>query len=199
MTLWAIVPVQRFANGKSRLAPVLPDNARVLLAMSMFEHVFAVLQRSPEVTQILIVTDCPDIEIGAGKLGARTLRDPGHARQPLGILLDRALAHAASHGATDALIVMADLPHLQLADIGKMTQALKNYAVALGPDRELEGTNVMALRLPATGPTCFGRIGSFLLHVEQARAHNADLAVIMSPSVAFDVDRPEDYAELNQP
>src|SRR5690606_9522197 len=57
---WALVPVKAFERGKSRLSPVLSDEARAAFARALFDHVLDVLTRARTVEGVLVATDSLD-------------------------------------------------------------------------------------------------------------------------------------------
>ena len=56
-----IIPVKNLAVAKSRLAPVLPEDARAGFVLAMLRDVLTALSDVPQDLQILIVTSDPDV------------------------------------------------------------------------------------------------------------------------------------------
>ena len=59
MSRWALIPVKGFERGKSRLAEVLEPEQREAFSRELFEHVVRVLQASPSVDGVAVVSDSP--------------------------------------------------------------------------------------------------------------------------------------------
>jgi 2-phospho-L-lactate guanylyltransferase len=67
--------------------------------------------------------------------------------------------------------------------------------VVLAPDRAGAGTNALLVRPPQALPFAFGP-QSCARHVDLARERDLEVMFYRAPGTAFDVDRPEDLAEL---
>lgn len=193
-TVWAVLPVKRFEVAKSRLASVLSGAERARLARSMFEHVMGVLGRSPLLSGVVVVTDSTDV---AGAVGGRAavLRDPPGART-LADRVDFALRDVAERGAAAALVLVSDLPKVTDDDITRLLDELGRCDVVLARDAGGAHTNALGVRLGFDFRTSFGSDESFRLHREAAARAGLSVRLVESPTLAFDVDVPEDYARL---
>lgn len=192
--VWAVLPAKGFARAKSRLGEVLTDPVRAAFARGLFEHVLSTLQAAPAVHAVLVLTDDEEVERVAHERGAQVLRDaPGLS---LSQIVDAGLARVAALGAEAALVCMADLPHLSVADVTQATQGLADHAVLLAPDTGEAGTNLLALRPPTLFASCFGRADSFQQHLARAQAHQQRVFVLRAPGLCFDVDGPHDLEGL---
>jgi 2-phospho-L-lactate guanylyltransferase len=195
MSRWALVPAKAFARGKSRLAPALSDEARAAFARGLFDHVLATLTASGAVDGILVATDSDVVAEAAHAHGASVRRDDG-AAGPLSAVVDAGLAELTARGATHALVLMADLPHLTADDVRALLAALEGADVVVVRADDGLHTNALALAPPGCLPTRFGRDDSFTAHVADARAAGLRVAVVANERVAFDVDGPDDHARL---
>ncbi|HEY3818011.1 MAG TPA: 2-phospho-L-lactate guanylyltransferase [Polyangiaceae bacterium] len=190
---WAIVPAKSLLQGKSRLRPVLDDGERALFAQRLLEHVLDVLA-SCGLDGVLVATGGDDVAALASARGAHVLRDAGAGS--LADVVDRALAEVASRGAATAVVLMADLPRIEPADVAALLAALDDHDVALVRDHLGRHTNALALTPPTAIRTCFGREDSFAAHAAAVRAAGLRAAVVESDRIAFDVDVPADHREL---
>ncbi len=198
--IWAVVPVNDFAQAKSRLAAALDADGRAKLARALCQHVLRVLCASPAVDGVLVLTPSNEVARLARARGAQVAMDPeGAERTPLGALVDGALARLAKSGVDSAIVLMSDLPRLQPADVSALASWLDHADVVVAPDRHEQGTNALALRLAGRTPTCFGNSDSFPRHVAAAAAAGKVLEVCRSTSLGLDVDLPDDLAELRGP
>jgi 2-phospho-L-lactate guanylyltransferase len=192
--LWAVLPVKSFARGKSRLGGVLADPLRSAFARGLFEHVLSALKATPEIAGVVVLTDDDEVASLARARGCETLSDAPCAT--LSQIVDAGLARAQRLGATAALVCMADLPHVLPADFQRVAAALETCQVVLAPDAAEAGTNLLALAPPTLFPSCFGRADSFAQHVASARRASLEPRVLRVHGLCFDVDGPQDLAEL---
>jgi 2-phospho-L-lactate/phosphoenolpyruvate guanylyltransferase len=195
LSVWALVPAKSFARGKSRLGPVLEDDARAAFARSLFDHVLATLTASGAVDGVLVATNSSDVAAAAHAHGAEVLDDaPGAVG--LAAVVDDGLAALAARGARTALVLMADLPRLTADDVRTLAAAAAAHDVVIVRADDGCHTNALALSPPACLRTAFGRADSFDAHGAAARAAGLRLAVVDNARIAFDVDGPEDHARL---
>ncbi len=198
--LWALVPVKRFDQGKSRLGEVLEAAARVDLARGMFDRVVGVLGalvRAGELAGALVVTDGEEVAQRAAVHGAEATLSAGVGPgRSLGVIVDEGLARLAERGAEAAIVIMGDLPALDASEVCAIASLLDDSDVVIAPDAAKTGTNALAMRLPAPMPTRFRGGESLADHLEEARGRGLRVALCERPGFQFDVDRPEDYARF---
>ncbi len=194
---WALVPVKSFTRGKSRLAPALSDDARAAFARRLFDHVLDTLAAVPGLAGVLVATDDEAVAAAARAHGAAARLDaPGAAPPRLADVIDAGLADLAARGAGAALVLMADLPRLGVADVEALVAALATHDVVAVRADDGCHTNALGLRPPDRLRTAFGRPDSFAAHVAAAAAAGLSLAILDNPRIAFDVDAPADHARL---
>ncbi len=191
MKLWAIVPVKAFDSAKSRLGPALSSKARADFARSLFDHVAGQLANHERIAQVLIASNAPSVRAHAQERGFASIADP-HESASLAEVIDSALAHAASSGASHGLVLMGDLPRLSQRSLSLLIDPLTDSGAVIAPDQHGVATNALGLRLPATTNTAFGSGKSLELHI--ARFRGAKL--VRDPELEFDVDEPGDFAAL---
>jgi len=190
MSIWAIVPVKPLRRGKSRLASVLSEDDRAALNERMLVHTIDTLKSVAELGEVLVVSRDSAALALAREHGARTLQEDGAPH--LNVALQRATAVAQTYTATSVLVVPADLPQLDPADVAAMLQAGGEApAVVIAPDHHHEGTNALYLNPAGLIEYAFGE-GSFSVHSASAAAAGAYLHVVELASLARDVDMPED-------
>jgi 2-phospho-L-lactate guanylyltransferase len=194
MMLWAIVPVKPLQRAKSRLAGVLNRDQRAELSRRMLMKTLDVLADIPEVEQSLVISRDSKALALARKHRARTLTERGAAE--LNRALVRATVVARQYGVSAVLVLPADLPLLAREDVQTLiAHALHPPVVAIAPDRHQQGTNALLIAPPGLIEYEFGP-GSFARHVEQARAAGARVEICPFPSLALDLDAPDDLALL---
>lgn len=190
MTLWAIVPVKPLRRGKSRLAGVLSSEERAALNQSLLIHTLDTLKATPEIEQVLVVSRDLEALALARTHGARTVQENGAPH--LNIALTRATVVARVFASQGVLVVPADLPLISPQEIRAMIEmAGEPPVVVIAPDRHRSGTNALLISPVGLIPYQFGP-GSFDRHSESAWLAGARLEVCELPSLALDVDLPED-------
>jgi len=190
---WAIVPAKSLLRGKSRLRPILGDDERARFARDLLEHVLGVLDAC-DLDGILVATDGDDVEELAVRHGACVRRDGGQGT--LATVVNDALVDSCRRGALAAIVLMADLPRIEPNDVKDLLAALVDHEVVIVRDHLGSHTNALALAPPTALATCFGRQDSFAAHCASARAADLRLRILENERIAFDVDVPDDHAQL---
>ncbi|MCK5429334.1 MAG: 2-phospho-L-lactate guanylyltransferase [Anaerolineales bacterium] len=190
MTLWAIVPVKPLRRGKSRLAHVLSQEERADLNRNLLVHTIDTLTAIPEIEQVLVVSRDQAALALAREHGARTVQENGAPQ--LNIALARATVVAKNYVARGVLIVPADLPLISPEDVRAMLERVQSPpVVVVAPDRHRQGTNALLVCPVGLIEYEFGP-DSFQRHCDLAQQAGARLEICELPSLALDVDLPED-------
>lgn len=196
MTLWAIVPVKPLRVGKSRLSGVLSQDERADLNRRMLDHTLSTLTAIPEIEQVLVVSRDQAALALAREHGARTVQE--HGSPQLNIALARATVVVKNYTARGVLIVPADLPLLTRQDVYTMLEhATQPPVVVVAPDRHRQGTNALLVYPVGLIDYVFGP-NSFQHHCELALKAKARLEIVDLPSLALDMDLPEDLDQVSQ-
>ena len=196
MTLWAIVPVKPLRLGKSRLAETLSEDERTDLNSRLLAHTLTTLAAIPEIEQVLVISRDPAALALARNHGARTLQENGSPQ--LNVALARATVVVKNYQTHGVLIVPADLPLLTPQDVHLMLErAVDPPVVVLAPDRHKQGTNCLLICPVGLIEYEFGP-GSFQKHMAQAQAAGARLEIVDLPSLALDMDLPEDLDQVSR-
>ena len=190
MTLWAIVPVKPLRWGKSRLAGVLSPEERTDLNSQLLIHTLNTLKSLKEIEHVLVISRDPAALAIARKRGARTLQENGTPE--LNSALARATIVARNHSTRGVLIVPADLPLLTPEDVRSMLdRAAEPPVVVVAPDRHRQGTNALLVCPAGLIDYDFGP-DSYPRHCQRAHMAGARLEICELPSLALDMDLPED-------
>jgi len=196
MTIWAIIPVKPLRLGKSRLAGSISDIERVNLNKRLLKQTINTLTEIQEIEQILIISRDSDVISIARDLGTKTILENGSPQ--LNSALTRATIFAQLHSIQGILIIPADLPLINREDIESiMDRADDPPVVVIAPDRRNEGTNALFISPAGIIDYDFGP-NSFKKHCDLAIQSGARLEIINLPSLAFDLDIPEDLIYLNE-
>jgi 2-phospho-L-lactate/phosphoenolpyruvate guanylyltransferase len=191
----AILPIKSFGAAKQRLAGLLGSGARQALVQAMFQDVLAALRHAEELDAIAVVTSNPMAERAAHGEGVLLLgdsREDGH-NEAAGI----GIAYAAAHDFDRVLLVPGDAPLLDPGEIDAMLRraAAEDVGVVVVPDRHGAGTNALLIAPPTAVAPSFGP-GSRERHEQLAAAVGVSCHVDPLPSLAVDIDTPEDLDEL---
>ena len=196
MSLWAIVPVKPLRRGKSRLAGILSQDERANLNQTLLAHTLDTLKATPEIEQVLVVSRDTEALALAREHGARTVQENGAPH--LNVALARATIVAHNYATRAVLIVPADLPLLTPQDIRSMLElANQPPVVVVAPDTRRQGTNALLVSPVGLIDYDFGP-GSFQRHCQRALQAGARLEVCELPSLALDMDLPEDLEQVSK-
>jgi 2-phospho-L-lactate guanylyltransferase len=190
MTLWAIVPVKPLRRGKSRLSEVLSEEERLGLNSQLLIHTIDTLREIPEIEQVLVVSRDQAALSLARAHGARTVQENGAPE--LNVALTRATIVAKQYATRGVLIIPSDLPMISREDISTMLDMVKDPpVVVVAPDRKMEGTNALLVCPVGLIEYDYGP-NSFERHCLSAKEAGARLEICELPSLALDMDVPED-------
>lgn len=196
MTLWAIVPVKPLRRGKSRLAEVLTPEERADLNRRLLAHTLDTLTSIPEIEHVLVISRDQSALALAREHGARTVQE--HGSPQLNLALARATVVAKNYATRGVLIMPADLPLFTAEDVRTVLERAKDPpVVVVAPDRHGEGTNALLVCPAGLIEYEFGP-GSFQRHCEKARQAGARLEICELPSLALDMDLPEDLEMVSE-
>ncbi len=186
-----IVPHRGLEAAKTRLAPSLDPEERIMLASQLLQRVLAVAHEvSHDV--VVISPSRPLAEIVEAS-GARLEVQRGMG---LNEGLDQARSQALLDGTETLVVLHGDLPNLRAADVETLMGALPSNGgpgVAIGPDRAGTGTNALALRPPGVIGFRFG-VGSFAAHAAEVERAGVSCVAVDRAGLAFDLDTPADLA-----
>jgi 2-phospho-L-lactate guanylyltransferase len=190
----ALVPVAGLAAAKSRLLGRLSRGELDALVLAMLADVLEALQRTPEVERVAVATPDARVAEAAEAAGAQALLrdDPG-----LNPALDAGLARLVSEGATTLLVLLGDVAGARAEDLSSLyaeLQALGGRGVVLAPSRD-GGTSALLRAPPDAIGHRFGR-DSARTHEAEARRCGVAFRSVALPSLAVDLDRPEDLEIL---
>jgi 2-phospho-L-lactate guanylyltransferase len=177
-------------RGKSRLAGILTEEERTQLNQDLLEKTLKTLSELKELDQVLVVSRDTHALTIARNYGARTVQEDGQPH--LNTALARATVVAQLHATRGILVLPADLPLLTPEDVLVLIdRAIQAPVVVIAPDRHRKGTNALLMVPPGLIEYDFGD-GSFERHCERARQAGARLEIVELPSLALDLDLPED-------
>ena len=184
-----IVPHRGLDAAKTRLAPTLTPEERVMLASQLLQRVLKVAREV-----------CPDVVVISPSRALAEIVEPSGARLAVqrGMGLNEGLEQARFEALVDdvgTLVVLhGDLPNLRPADVEALLAALPDGdepAVSIAPDRAGTGTNGLVLRPPGVIRFRFG-VGSFAEHLVEVERAGVPLVAVSRAGLSFDLDTPDD-------
>ena len=220
MSLWTIIPVKPFNEGKSRLAACISPQQRHALNRELLTRTLAAINMAQIDAQIVVVSRDSNALTVAERAGSHGLaeesqpcaspvaasRGPATDDPPpsscsrvetepesqLNAALTQAARYAVERGATKVLILPTDMPNLTAEDVRAMASPRGcGPQIIIAPSRD-GGTNALMLQPGQAIPFAFGR-DSFRRHQRLAVEAGIPVRVVESASLLFDVDLPEDY------
>jgi len=175
---------------------MLSEDERTDLNRRLLVHTLTILGSIPEIEHILVISRDPAALSLARNHGARTVQENGTPQ--LNVALARATIVVKNYHTHGVLIVPADLPLLTPEDVRLMLDhATAPPVVVVAPDRHKEGTNCLLICPVGLIEYEFGP-GSFQKHCAQAIRAGARLEIVDLPSLALDMDLPEDLDQVSR-
>jgi 2-phospho-L-lactate guanylyltransferase len=181
------VPVKSLERAKSRLSDLLRPIERAALTLAMLEDVLDACLAVPGWKTWVVSPDEAVLEVSA-----RRRARPIPEEEP-GLLAAVRQVEEEAAGADALAVVLGDLPLLTVEALERALHTLG--PVVLAPSESDAGTNVLLRRPARTIPARFGT-NSFRRHQEAAGFRGVPLAVVRSPQLGFDLDRPADVPRL---
>jgi 2-phospho-L-lactate guanylyltransferase len=196
MKTFAIVPVKRFENAKTRLSSMLDTEDRIRLSSLMLEDTLQILSVAPSLTQVIIVSADKRADEIATKHGAKFL--PEEKEKGVNSAVALADGYCIEKESVDATIVIPhDLPLLDSIVISKACELAEKEStcIVICPSVRYDGTN-MLLRKPPSVIGTFYETDSYNMHVRTAIKLGIPVKPLLSKSLMYDIDTPEDALQL---
>ena len=186
--IYAIIPVSKFKNAKTRLSPFLSEEEREKLLKVMLHDVTDTLKRY--VDKIFIISRDEDVLSYAESLNLNTILENENSN------LNKALTQAMKFckGKTrKVIIVPSDIPLIGKTNVQMLIDAGKSLDFIIVPSKG-GGTNMMIMK-PMGIRTKFEGF-SYKEHVKAAERKKLNPQVHDSFFMALDVNTAEDLGEI---
>jgi 2-phospho-L-lactate guanylyltransferase len=186
----ALIPVKALERGKSRLRERLDLDDRIRLTRDSLRRVVHVLQSTPRIGEIVIITRDEQVAEWARWWRVSCLREQHRG-------LNAALREAREqHADVQAILVLpSDLVAVSTADVEVILDLAEREpetaCVVIAPDRRSHGTNALLLKPPDAIEFDFGA-NSAERHAALATAKGIQPLWYRSDSISLDLDVPED-------
>ena len=186
--IYAIIPVTKFKNAKTRLSPFLSEDEREKLLKVMLQDVTDSLRK--HVDKIFIISRDEDVLRYAESLNVNTILENENSN------LNKALTQAmklCKGKARKVIIVPSDIPLIGKTNIQMLIDASKNLDFIIVPAKG-GGTNMIIMK-PMAIHTRFEGF-SYKEHVNAAEKKKLNPQVHDSFFMALDVNTTEDLGEI---
>ncbi len=195
MKTFAIVPIKRFENAKTRLSSILDKDDRIRLSLLMLEDTLKILSAVHLLTQVITVSADKRVEEIAVKYGANFLLEEKERGVNSAVAL--ADSYCMKEAADATMVIPYDLPLLDSTDISKACELAENESrcIVICPSLRYDGTN-MLLRKPPSIISTFYDADSYNMHVKAAVRLGIPVKRLFSKSLMHDIDTPEDALEI---
>jgi 2-phospho-L-lactate guanylyltransferase len=190
--IFAILPVKSPQNAKQRLTGFLAVEQRESLARILFRQTLAALCQAEGIDRVVVATS--DIEVAEHARGAGALVFEENEQVSHSASADAACLRAMEMGASTVLLVPIDVPTVTPADFSQLAASARPGLIVV-PSSDGTGTNALVRTPPNCIESRFGP-GSFRAHLDQALSKGVYADVLRLPGLMFDIDTPEDVAEL---
>ncbi len=194
MKIAAIIPVKTFSKAKTRLevSPQQVEN----LCKTMLEEILHTLSISPQIEKTIMVTkEEKAIEIGK-KFNTTTIID----EKEEGVNSAVALAdkYLLENNFDASIVLPQDIPFIKTQDIDFMLnyKMHPNFAIIV-PSRRFDGTNAL-VRMPIDLMETHYDEDSYKIHMNAAKKHTLNVAMVFVRRIMWDVDNTEDLKFLLQ-
>ena len=192
MKIAAIIPVKTFSNAKTRLE--ISQQQKEDLCKIMLEEILRTISISPQIEKTIIVTkEEKAIEIGK-KFNTITIIDEKEESVNSAIAL--ADKYLLENNFDASIVFPQDIPYIKTQDIDFMLnyKTPPNFAIVV-PSRRFDGTNAL-VRMPIDLMETHYDEDSYKIHMNTAKEHTLNVALIFVKRIMLDVDNSEDLQFL---
>jgi 2-phospho-L-lactate guanylyltransferase len=197
---FAVLPVKSPHNAKQRLSGFLSAEHRETLARILYQQTLASLCQAEGIDRVAVATSDPEAAEHARRKGVLVFEENEQVSHS--VSADAACLRAIQLGATTVLLVPIDVPLVTPGDFTRLAaaarpgpQANPQAKLIVVPSADGTGTNALARTPPDVIESRFGP-GSCRAHLDQARSKSIHSEVLRLRGLMFDIDTPEDVAEL---
>lgn len=186
--LYAIIPVSKFKNAKTRLSPFLNETEREKILKAMLKDVTDILKKY--VDEIIIISADEDVLTYGEKLNLKTLKENDNSN--LNKALNQAMEYCTGK-CRKIIITPSDIPLINKVNLEEIKKLIDTYELIISPSKG-GGTNLLITK-PKSIETQFGDF-SFLKHIKEAKDNKLKYFVYDSFFLALDVNTTEDLGEI---
>jgi len=188
----AIIPVKTFSKAKTRL-DLSPQQVEELCKV-MLEEILQTLSISPQIEKIIMVTkEEKAIEIGK-KFNTVIIID--EKEESVNNAVSLADKYLLENNFDVSIVFPQDIPFIKTQDIDFMLnyKMHPNFAIIV-PSRRFDGTNAL-VRMPVDLMKTHYDEDSYKIHMNTAKNHTLNVAMVFVKRIMWDVDNAEDLKFL---
>lgn len=192
MKIAAIIPVKTFSKAKTRL-DLSPQQVEELCKV-MLEEILQTLSISPQIEKTIMVTkEEKAIEIGK-KFNTVIIID--EKEESVNSAVSLADKYLLENNFDVSIVFPQDIPFIKTQDIDFMLnyKMHPNFAIIV-PSRRFDGTNALA-RMPVDLMKTHYDEDSYKIHMNTAKNHTLNVAMVFVKRIMWDVDNMEDLKFL---
>jgi 2-phospho-L-lactate guanylyltransferase len=198
MKVSALIPARGFAKAKRRLASLLSETERGVLAEAMFRDVLEQVISARGIESVFVVTANTEVAQLASSLGSRVIREQEERGESEAV--SYALAEMKKDGIQSTLVVPGDIPLLRSDDIEFILEQVSGEIASpplalLVPSHDRMGTNALLLSPHDVIRLRFG-YDSFCRHLSEVAAKGLPIRILENERIALDIDEPKDLERL---
>lgn len=195
MKIFALVPVKKFENSKSRLSALLSVDERKKLSELLLINTISVLTKSSAISEIVVVSsDEVAIKI-ARRNDAKFLRESKD--DGVNAAIARGDDYSSESGAEATIVIPQDLPLLMTADVNMICRKAESpeRCLVICPSVRYDGSNALLRKPPRLLKTYYDE-DSFNAHIRAAAQVKIPIKVLLSKRIMVDLDTTEDIKIL---
>lgn len=188
MKVFALIPVNKLSDAKTRLSKKFSGEERAELVMCMLRDV---LSSVSGLVEIVIISE-DDIRSELPEYDFHFIQE--EEKRDLDTAVYLATEYAVEKGADATLFIPADIPLINRSHVEHILKLGMMYSVVIAPSKD-GGTGVLFRKPPDIIEGKFFR-ESFAYHIAEAEKIGAKVFVLNSAQLSLDIDTPEDVSEF---
>jgi len=192
MNAFAIIPVKKLHEAKTRLSSLLSSNERKELCIKMLEDVLVAVTTTGCIRWTVVVSGDPTVLQLAKRFRVSSLTE---SQLGLNRAVSEAIDWCVQNGAKSTLVLPADIPSVIPRDVNRFFSLGKEAAMVISPSRSEDGTNALLLTPPTALPISYGK-HSFQRYIMEASKRAISFRIIKLPRIALDIDTVEDLVDF---
>ncbi len=195
MKTFAIIPVKKFENAKTRLSAILAADERVTLSGLLLQDTLATLVNSKRLDQILVVSSDSRAKKISEEHGAVFISEEKDNGVNSAVMC--ADKYSVDAGADATIVIPQDLPLLDAGEIDRICDMARqdSRCIVICPSTRYDGTNIL-LRKPPMAIKIHYDNNSYNMHIKSASELGVQVRVFESQKLMFDIDKSDDVREL---
>jgi len=188
-----LIPFKSLATAKQRLAAVLDQGRRSVLAEAMLRDVMTAAAGVMERVDVALVTGDSRAQAMAAEFGFGVIEDARNASETAAIAMATTWCEEREYDTT--VVVPADIPLMESGELRRVLDAAPQEGAVLVPAYDRRGSNCILRRPASIIPLRFGN-DSFLPHCEAMRLTGKELVILEMPGIGLDIDNPHELEML---